>query len=216
MATGTGLTEMTHSAPSPRPPRIGLTGGIASGKSTVAAWLAEAGFLTIDADRLVAELYAPGELGAAAVRELFGPDMLDERGGVSRPRLAELVFRDDVARRQLESRIHPLVRARFARLATGDPRPAVLEATLLVEAGYAPDFDHIVTVEADSELRLRRAIARGLPEAAARARQSAQGSGEKRRAAAHFVLANDGDLAALRRQVDALLPSLRRRAAPQP
>ena len=198
------------------PLRIGLTGGLASGKSTVGRWLAAAGFLVVDADRLVAGLYAPGQPGAAAVAELFGPDLLDANGAVLRPRLAKRIFANDADRKRLENRIHPLVRERFASLAARNRRPAVLEATLLVEAGYAPDFDRIVTVEASPELRLQRAIARGLSEAEAHARLLAQGSGDSRRVAAQVVLSNDGDLAALRDQVDVLVAELRRRDPAEP
>ncbi len=193
--------------------RVGLTGGLASGKSTVAKWLREGGFEVIDADRLVAELYQPGGAGAAAVRALFGPEMLDERGGVDHPKVAARVFRDPEARFALESAIHPLVRRRFEEIAAKSQGVIILEATLLVEAGYAPGFDLIVTVEAPCELRLERAVARGMDEAAARARLLAQGDGEERREAAHRILDNSGDVEHLRRQTDELIVELRRLAA---
>ena len=110
-----------------KPLRIGLSGGLASGKSTVARLLAARGFTVVDADRLVAELYAPGEAGAAAVRELFGPEFLDGTGAVDRPRVAQLVFCDAVARKRLEAAIHPLVRRRFAEIAAATEGPVVLE-----------------------------------------------------------------------------------------
>ena len=195
------------------PRKVGLTGGLASGKSTVARLLAEAGFAVVDADKLVAELYGAGQPGAALVAELFGPEMLDREGAVRHDRLAAHVFEEPEALRRLERAVHPLVRERFARLAAEHPEapgPWVLEATRLVEAGYAPDFDTIVTVEADPQLRLRRAIARGMDEASAHARLAAQGDGAARRAAAHLVIDNNGDPAALRRQVEALIADLRR------
>lgn len=196
-----------------RPLRVGLTGGLASGKSTVGRLLAAAGFKTVDADRLVAELYRPGEPGAAAVEELFGSDALDGSGAVDRTAVARRVFADLAARRRLEEAIHPLVRRRFAEIATAADEPVVvLEATLLVEAGYAPDFDLVVTVEADPEVRLARALDRGLDEADARARLEAQGDGERRRAGADRVIDNDGDLADLERRVGALAEELRERA----
>ncbi len=185
--------------------RIGLTGGLASGKSTVARLLAAAGFLVVDADRLVAELYAPGEAGARLVAELFGSEYLAPDGAVDRARLAGLVFADPAARRRLEAAIHPLVRRRFAELAAVSSVPTVLEATLLVEAGYAPDFDLVVTIEADPVRRLERAVRRGLPAAEARARLAAQGDGARRRQAAHLTIENDGDLASLEAQVMALV-----------
>ncbi len=193
--------------------RVGLTGGLASGKSTVARWLRDEGFEVVDADRLVAELYQPGGAGAAAVRTLCGPVMLDERGGVDHAKVAARVFRDPQARLALEAAVHPLVRRRFVEIAGKAQGVIVLEATLLVEAGYVPGFDLVVTVEAPCELRLQRAVARGMDEAAARARLLAQGDGEERRVAAHRILDNSGDTEHLRRQVDELVEELRRLAA---
>lgn len=193
--------------------RVGLTGGIGSGKSTVADWLRDAGFEVVDADLLVAELYKPGGEGAAAVRALLGPEMLNEEGGVDHPKVAARVFSDPQTRRALEQAVHPLVRKKFQEVEQRTPGVAVLEATLLVEAGYAPDFDLIITVEAPCELRLDRAIARGMSEEAVRARLLAQGDGEERREAAHRVLDNSGDLPYLRRQVDELIDELNRLAA---
>lgn len=195
---------------------VGLTGGLASGKSTVARWLEEAGFRVVDADRLVAELYEPDSPGARAVASLLGPGMLDERGAVDRAQVAARVFQDAEARRALEGAIHPLVRRRFQEIAEGSDGVVVLEATLLVEAGYGPDFDLIVTVEADAETRLARAVERGMPEAEARARLLAQGDAETRRAAAHRVIDNCCGLEELRRQVDELAVELRRLAEPRP
>ena len=193
-----------------RPLRIGLTGGLASGKSTVSGWLRDAGFLVVDADQLVAELYQPGQPGAAAVRELFGPEFLNAEGSVDHAKVAAKVFADPDARKALEKAVHPLVRERFAEKATQVKDIAVLEATLLVEAGYAPDFDLIVTVDCDAETRLKRAVKRGMDEAAARARLIAQGDGEQRRRAAHRRIDNCSDLRHLRRQVDDLIDELKR------
>ena len=95
---------------------VGLTGGIAAGKSTVADLLREAGLTVVDADLVVAELYQPGGAGAAAVRELFGDDYLTPDGGVDHQRLASAVFADPEARRRLEARVHPLVRRWFAEI----------------------------------------------------------------------------------------------------
>lgn len=193
--------------------RVGLTGGIASGKSTVARLLAERGAAVIDADRLVASLYEPGEPGARAVAELFGEEALDSNGAVDRERVAEIVFHGPEgarARRRLEEAIHPLVRQRFAEMAhEAGSDVVVLEATLLVEAGYGPDFDTVVTVEADPEVRLERAIARGMSEEEARRRLTAQGEGDVRRAGADRVIRNDGTLLELERKVDDLLAELR-------
>jgi dephospho-CoA kinase len=193
--------------------RVGLTGGLASGKSTVSQWLRDAGFEVVDADRLVAELYQPGGEGAAAVRGLFGPEALDERGAVDHARVAARVFSDLAARASLEAAIHPLVRKRFVEIAAQAQGVVVLEATLLVEAGYGPGFDLIVTVEAPCELRLERAVARGMSPDSARARILAQGDGEERREAAHRLIDNSGDEHHLRRQVDEMIEELKRLAA---
>jgi dephospho-CoA kinase len=184
---------------------VGLTGGIAAGKSTVAELLRRAGLTVVDADRLVADLYLPGGAGTAVVAELFGDDYLTAEGGVDHARLAPAVFRDSAARGKLEARIHPLVRSEFRRIAESEAGVLALEATLLVEAGYGPDFDLVVTVEAAPEVRLQRAMARGLDEEGARARLTAQSEGSARRAAADFEIRNDGDRQELERQVQALL-----------
>jgi dephospho-CoA kinase len=192
---------------------VGLTGGIASGKSTVARRLAAAGFTVVDADRLVAELHGPGRPGARAVGELLGADCLRPDGGTDRARVAARVFADATARAKLEAALHPLVRERFREIATATDGTAVLEATKLVEAGFAPDFDVVVTVEAPVELRVARAVARGLSPAEARARLAAQADEATRRAAAAEVIENAGSLAELERATDALAERLRRRAA---
>jgi dephospho-CoA kinase len=194
---------------------VGLTGGLAGGKSTVSAWLRDAGFEVVDADRLVAELHQPGGEGAAAVRALFGPEMLDEHGGVDHAKVAARVFSDPAARKALEAAIHPLVRKRFEEIAARTQGVIVLEATLLVEAGYAPLFAFIVSVEAPCELRLERAVARGVDPESARARLLAQGDGDERREAAHRLIDNSGDEAHLRRQVDELIDELKRLTAPE-
>ncbi|MDH3745632.1 MAG: dephospho-CoA kinase [Acidobacteriota bacterium] len=197
--------------------RVGLTGGIASGKSTVRRLLAAAGFETVDADQLVADLYRPGEAGAAAVKELFGEAYLTDEGAVDHQALAALVFAADDTRKKLEEAIHPLVRRRFAEMATAAAASqpgavVVLEASLLVEAGYAPDFHLVVTVEARKEVRIARAVARGASESEALSRLEAQGDGELRRSHADRVLRNDGDLGALEGQVDELVDEIRRLA----
>jgi dephospho-CoA kinase len=192
---------------------VGLTGGLGSGKSTVARWLSEAGFTVVDADRLVAELHRPGQPGARAVAALFGPDLLDAQGGVDHAKVAARVFADREARLALETAIHPLVRQRFEEIAAGATGIVVLEAALLVEAGYTPLFDLVVTVECDAETRLARVVARGMDPDTARARLLAQGTGEERREAAHRVIDNCAGLDDLRRQVDELIVELGRLAA---
>ena len=188
---------------------VGLTGGLASGKSTVARALASAGFTVIDADRIVAELYRPGEPGAQAVAEVFGPGSLASDGSVDKPALARVAFSDPGALARLESAIHPLVRRRFAEIAARTEGIVVLEATKLIEAGFAPDFDLVVTVEAPEEERVRRAVARGLTEAQARERIAAQLGEAERRRAADVVIENDGDLAELEEKCAELVARVR-------
>lgn len=194
------------------PYRVGLTGGLASGKSTVARQLAEAGFEVVDADRVVSELYRPGGAGTRELTRLFGPGLLKADGSVDKAALAHLVFSDSAARLALEEAIHPLVRAHFASVAAAATGPVVLEATRLVEAGYAPDFDLLVTIEAPLELRLERAVARGLPREEALSRLVAQGDGRERRAAADRTIVNNGTPEELRAAVAALVGEIRQRA----
>ncbi len=190
---------------------VGLTGGLASGKSTVAGWFEDAGFLVVDADRVVADLYAPGGRGAATVSKLFGPDVLDADGAVDRPKVAERVFSDDQARRQLEQALHPLVRQRFAEISQQAEGVVVYEATLLVESGHSQNFDLVVSIEAPEDQRLAWAVARGMDEAQASARLAAQGDGAGRRAGADRIIQNDGTLEDLRQAIDELIDDLRGR-----
>ena len=197
--------------------RVGLTGGIASGKSAVASRWRELGIPVLDADLLVRSLYEPGGGGAAAVAEEFGPELLDARGAVDRPRLAALVFADPAAVARLNARVHPLVRAATDgwladRAAEGHP-VAVVEATLLVENRGRDRFDRLVAVSAPEEVRLARALSRD--PAATRdsvlARMRAQLPEEARNAACDEVLVNDGSLEELRSKADALAAGLARR-----
>ncbi len=191
---------------------VGLTGGIASGKSTVGRWLRELGCHVADSDQLVADLYRPGEAGAAAVRELFGAQMLDADGAVDRPALAAVVFGDEAERRRLEAAIHPLVGNAFREFVAEHDGIVVYEVPLMVETGGGRGrFDRVVTVEADPELRLQRAIERGVDPESARARLAAQVSNESRIAIADHVLRNDGSLQNLREQVESLVADLEAR-----
>ena len=188
--------------------RVGLTGGIASGKSAVATRWRELGIPVLDADRLVRDLYEPGAAGASAVAEEFGPGLLDERGAVDRPRLAALVFSDPAAVARLNARVHPLVRAETDRWLAGREAEghaaAVVEATLLVENAGRERFDLLVAVSAPEELRLERALARD--PAATResvlARMRAQLSEDARNAACDVVIVNDGSVGELKAKAD--------------
>lgn len=197
------------------PLQVGLTGGIASGKSTVGAMLAELGCVVTDADALVADLYGPGERGAAAVAELFGANMLRADGSVDKEALGRLVFGDPASRKRLEQAIHPLVGQRYLEVleAAGGGAVVVFEVPLLAEGGGRGRYDAVVTVEAPEHLRLDRAVERGLDRDQAEARLAAQATTEQRRAAADFVIENTGSLAELRRQVEALHAALKGHAS---
>ncbi|MEU2350005.1 dephospho-CoA kinase [Modestobacter sp. NPDC049651] len=184
--------------------RIGLTGGIGSGKSTVAALLAERGALVVDADRIAREVVEPGTPGLAAVVEAFGDGVLTADGALDRPALAAIVFADPAARARLDGIVHPLVRARAAELTAQAPADGIVvqDVPLLVETGQAGSFDLVLVVETDLETRVRRLVGRGLAEADARARIASQATDEQRRAVADAVLTNDGDRDGLAAQVD--------------
>lgn len=183
--------------------RIGLTGGIGSGKSTVSALLAERGAVVIDADRIAREVVEPGTPGLAAVVKAFGEDVLADDGSLDRPALAAVVFADPAARARLDGIVHPLVRDRAVQLGAGAPSDAVLvnDVPLLVETGQAGSYDLVVVVEAELATRLVRLVDRGLPEADARARIAAQATDEQRRAVADVVLDNSGTREQLAEQV---------------
>ena len=190
---------------------VGVTGGMASGKSTLVRRFAEAGFHVVDADRIVAELYAPGGAGAAALARLLGPEVLDENGGVHKPAVASIIFSEPQKRREVEAAIHPLVHAHFKEVAAQLDGIVVYEATLLVESGHADAFDLTLSVEADTARRLQWAVGRGMSREDAAARLEAQGDGAARRAGVDRILRNDGSLEDFEQQIDRLIEELRRR-----
>ena len=197
--------------------KVGLTGGMATGKSTAAQALKDAGFTVIDSDRLVADLYCPGGDGTAAVRELFSDEMLKPEGGVDHSSLAREVFSNTQSRVRLERAIHPLVRRDFEALIADETGIVVLEATLLVEAGMAAEFDFVVSLEANPESQLQRAMARGLSQEAARARLEAQmSSGAIRRSGADRLIWNDGSRKDLQSKIENLILEITAMAAGKP
>jgi dephospho-CoA kinase len=184
--------------------RIGLTGGIGSGKSTVAALLAGRGAQVVDADRIAREVLEPGTPGLAAVVSEFGAGVVGPDGALDRAALASIVFGDPAARARLDGIVHPRVRARAAEAVAAAPADAVVvqDVPLLVETGQAGSFDLVLVVEADPDTRVARLVGRGLSADDARARMASQATDEQRRAVADVVLRNDGDRAALAAAVD--------------
>ncbi|WP_424347022.1 dephospho-CoA kinase [Kocuria sp. CH-021] len=185
---------------------IGLTGGIASGKSTVSRRLMELGATVIDADAIARALQEPGAPGLDGIVEEFGPAVLTPDGRLDRAALGARVFADPEARQRLNAIIHPLVRAEAERLAAAAGEDAVLveDIPLLVETGQHGRFDLVLTVQAPVEERVRRMVEdRGMTEADARARIAAQATDEERAAVSSAVLVNDGSVQRLLDRVDA-------------
>ncbi|MBM7515238.1 dephospho-CoA kinase [Nocardioides nitrophenolicus] len=184
--------------------RVGLTGGIASGKSTVSSILRELGAVVIDADQIAREVVARGTPGLAAVVEAFGPEMLTPEGELDRPRMGALVFGDEAARRRLEGIVHPLVFERYAEQEAAAPTDAIVvhDIPLLVESGRAGEFDAVIVVDAPEELQLERMVRdRGWTEDEGRARIAAQATREQRRAVATYLIENTGTREDLRQRV---------------
>jgi dephospho-CoA kinase len=192
---------------------VGLTGGIASGKSTFAARLRERGAAVLDADALAREAVAQGSPGLAEVVQAFGPDVLAPDGALDRKRVGERVFADPAARARLERIVHPRVRAAMreavGRLAAAGAEVAFYDVPLLYEAGVDREVDLVVVVWAPRAVQLARLAARdGLRGAAAEARLAAQLPLDEKAARADAVVANDGPPEALGAKADALLAAL--------
>jgi dephospho-CoA kinase len=181
---------------------VGLTGGIGAGKSTVGNMFAQLGALVIDADQLAREAIEPGSSGFDEVVTVFGSQILND-GDIDRKELGKIVFSDAKKRKELEAIIHPRVQDALAlRIKSLNPGDILIyEVPLLVETGAQKKFDYIITVESDIENRLDRLFERGLSEAEAERRISAQASQKEREAAADCVIINDGDRAELFAQV---------------
>jgi dephospho-CoA kinase len=193
---------------------FGLTGGIGSGKSRVAALLRDRGVPVVDADELAREAVAVGSAGLAEIVAEFGPGVLAADGSLDRKRVAALVFSDEAARKRLNALTHPRVRQlsaeRFAKLSSQGVPLAGYDVPLLFEVGLDAALRPVVVVAASEPNQLKRIMARdGLSEAEAYARIRAQLPLSEKRKRADHVLENDGSVAELAAQVDALLPKLR-------
>ncbi len=179
---------------------VGLTGGIASGKSTITRILAGLGCVTIDADAVVARLYRCGGAGHQALVAEYGAEILQEDGEIDRKKLADIAFAETNAVRKLNSLIHPLVLLEEQRIVAAESarfpdrdRIFVNEATLLIEAGGSERYDRIIVVDVDPETQLRRALERGMTRAEAQRRMRHQLSREERLKHADYVIDNSGD-----------------------
>ncbi|MEV6692996.1 dephospho-CoA kinase [Micromonospora sp. NPDC051196] len=187
--------------------KVGLTGGIGSGKSAVARRLVERGAVLVDADQLSREVVAPGTDGLAEVVAAFTERVLDADGALDRAALADLVFTDEAARRRLETIVHSRVRARTAELVAAAAPDAVVvnDVPLLVEVGLAPTYHLVVVVQTALATRLERLTRdRGMSRADAERRIAGQADDARRAAVADVLLCNDGSLAQLHAAVDAL------------
>ncbi|MEO8476696.1 MAG: dephospho-CoA kinase [Actinomycetota bacterium] len=190
---------------------VGLTGGIGSGKSTVAAMLAARGAVVIDADALAREAVEPGTPGFERVVDAFGPGVVDTEGRLDRAALASIVFADPERRAMLESIVHPEVARRAAAVAAAHAETddvLVLDSPLLIETGRYLDVEVVIVVSADQETQIARLVARGVAEDDARARLAAQMPLAEKAAVADVVIDNEGTLEELESQVDRLWSDL--------
>jgi dephospho-CoA kinase len=199
--------------------KVGLTGGIGSGKSEVSARLDERGAVVIDADKIAREVVEPGTPGLAAVVAEFGEEVLLPSGALDRERVGRIVFADADRLAALNAIVHPLVGERMQELMDAAPADAIVvyDVPLLAENGLAGMYDAVVVVDAPEETQLDRLTSRrGMTEEDARARMANQATREQRRAVATHVIDNSGTLDDLKSQVDALWETLTRQAADKP
>lgn len=190
--------------------RVGLTGGIASGKSTVRELLADLGCHTIDADKLVAELYEPGCAGHAALIAAYGEEILREDRTIDRAKLANIAFSDAAEAKKLNALIHPIVIAETeARLGRVEEGIVVVEATLMIESGGRHRYDRIVIVDVDPDVQIERGVARGLTREEVLRRIANQIQREERLRYADYVIDNSGDREHLERETKRVYELLR-------
>lgn len=187
---------------------VGLTGGIGSGKSTVARLLEARGAVIVDADQVARDVVEPGRPAFVKLVERFGPEVVGPDGRLDRPRLAELAFATEEGTTALNEITHPAVGEEFLRRMTDAPADAIVvcDVPLLVESETAASrgYEFVIVVETPRELRLERLEGRGVPRADAEARMAKQATDEQRRAVATWVIDNSGDLAFLEDQVEAI------------
>ena len=189
---------------------IGLTGGIGSGKSTVAKRLVELGATEIDADLLAREVVAPGTPGLEAVAKRFGADLIASDGSLDRALLASRAFSDQANRKDLEAILHPLIQKLSRERIASTPGIVIYTIPLLVETNSQLPFDKVITVSAPEDVRVRRLVeSRGMSEADAKARISAQATDQQREEVADYIINSDCSMAELFEQVDSVFAELR-------
>jgi len=184
--------------------RVGLTGGIASGKSTAGRTLAGLGCVIIDADAIVARLYRPGEAGYEALLRAYGREILRADGEIDRPKLASIAFVDNESAKKLNALIHPLVIAEEEGVIYAEAerfpdrdRIVVVEATLLLESGGKQRYDRIVVVDSEPAVQIDRAVARGMNRQDAERRMARQMSRQERRRQADYIIENNAGVGEL-------------------
>lgn len=193
--------------------RVGLTGGIASGKSTILRNLAELGCVTVDADAVVAKLYRQGNAGHEAIVRTYGTTVLRPDGEIDRKKLADVAFANAAEAQKLNALIHPIVIAeeeRMMREHGDDDSIYIVEATLLLEAGGKQRYDRIVVVDVDPEVQLARAVGRGMTAEEAARRIAHQMPRAERLRQADYVIDNSGDARAGEKETRRIYELLRR------
>jgi dephospho-CoA kinase len=194
--------------------KVGLTGGIGAGKSTVADLFSQKGAVVIRSDELARQVIEPQTPGFQQVIDRFGKDLLNAEGYIDRAKLAQIVFKDDAALKDLENIIHPLVRSKTNQIIDQHTSETIIvnEIPLLLEKKMESLFDFLVIVISSEKNRLERLVHRGLTAEQATARMAKQVSDEQRKAAADFLIVNDGNLDQLEADVEKIWQTLQERS----
>jgi len=193
--------------------KVGLTGGIGAGKSTVADLFSKRGAVVIRSDELARQVIEPETPGQKQVISRFGIEILNDKGSIDRAKLAQIVFKDDVALKDLENIVHPLVRERTNQLMSEQTSETIIinEIPLLLEKNMESLFDFLVIVISSEKNRLERLLQRGVSEDQAKARMAKQVDNQARKAAADFLIVNDGNLDQLDADVQKIWQTLQDR-----
>ncbi|MBV1787099.1 dephospho-CoA kinase [Marinobacterium sp. D7] len=194
--------------------KVGLTGGIGSGKSAATALFAELGVPVIDADIIAREVVQPGESALQRIADHFGSEVLLSDGGLDRARLREIIFNDNSEKAWLEALLHPLIRERIVeRISQTGPAYLILVSPLLIESGQDRLVDQVIVVDVDEQTQMERTLARdGVDREQVEQILAAQMSRQARSARADYLIDNRGDLAALREQVERIHHALLKQA----